>query len=86
MLVVPEYENTYSGGRGWLLAGAFGRILEALLCDSGTCIKYLGLFGRREYYVPSLLKRENKEQKPKSKSKSSFVAQNLLVLILWWCS
>lgn len=43
-----------------MLAGAFGGILEALLCDSGTCIKYFGLFGRREYYVSSLLKRKIK--------------------------
>lgn len=60
MLVVSKYENTYSEGREWLLTGAFSGIREALLCDSGTCIKYLGLFGRREYYISSLLKRKIK--------------------------
>lgn len=48
------------GCRDWLLIGAVGAVLQAVLCDSGTCIKYLSLFGRRECYISSLLERKIK--------------------------
>lgn len=38
-----------TGGVGvWWLIGAVGAVLQAAPCDLGTCIGYLGLFGRRQ--------------------------------------
>lgn len=58
-------EGTKSPGsegecRDWLLIGAVGAVFQGFLCDLGTYIKYLSLFGRRECYISSLLERKVK--------------------------